>query len=150
MDALARADLASNQMPRPPLGLSISSAPRWCLAAGVLGVLASGLAAAEVLDGVQFPDRTTKVGERRYRIPQDWENTMKYFKTAYPSAQFPRHVIVNQPGVKAIHLLNPDGHGGWEGLNIYEANDEVRVFVVPPDGTPAKPPKKPAASAKKK
>ncbi len=75
---------------------------------------------------------------------------MKYFKTTYPSAQFPRHTIVNQPGVKAIHLTNPDSHGGWEGLNIYEANDEVRVYVVPPDGMPARPTKKAAPAAPKK
>ena len=125
------------------------AAGRWVLATA-LGVLASGVARAEVLDGVQFPDKTTKVGERRYRVPQDWENTIKYFKTAYPSAQYPRHMIVNQPGVKAVHLANPDGRGGWVGLNIYEASDEVRVYVVPPDGVPAKPAKKAAPTAQKK
>ena len=128
---------------------SYKAARQWVAAAAV-GVLSSASARAELLDGVQFPDKTTKVGERRYRVPQDWENTMKYFKTAYPSAQFPRHTIVNQPGVKAIHLTNPDSRGGWEGLNIYEANDEVRVYVVPPDGTLAKPTKKAAPTTPKK
>jgi len=122
---------------------------RWWAGVAVLGVVAPGVARADVLDGVQFPDRTTKVGERRYRVPQDWELTLKYFKTAYPSAQYPRRVIVNQPGVKAIHLANPDGKGGWTGLNIYEANDEVRVYVVPPD-TAVKPAKKPAPPPPKK
>ena len=78
------------------------AARRW-VALTAIGVLSTGAASAEILDGVQFPDRTSKVGERRYRVPQDWENTMKYFKTAYPSAQYPRHMIVNQPGVV----------GGW-------------------------------------
>jgi len=127
---------------------SYKAAGCWAVATA-LGVLASGAARAETLDGVQFPDKTMKVGERRYRVPQDWENTMKYFKAAYPSAQFPRRTIVNQPGVKAIHLANPDGHGGWVGLNIYEANDEVRVYVVPPDGA-GKPAKKAAPAAPKK
>ena len=127
---------------------SYKAARRWMVVAA-LGVWASGAARAEVLDGVQLPDRTVKVGERRYRVPQDWENTMKYFKTAYPSGQYPRHTIVNQPGVKAVHIANPDGHGSWVGLNIYEANDEIRVYVVPPDGA-AKPAKKPAATTQKK
>ena len=48
---------------------------------------------------------------------------------------------MNQPGVKAVHITNPGGKG-WEGLNVYEANDEVRVYVVPPEGVPAKAPKK--------
>ena len=37
---------------------------------------------------------------------------------------------MNQPGVKAFHIANPSGKG-WEGINVYETNDEVRVFVVP-------------------
>ena len=129
-------------------GFFSKAASRWLVVAA-FGLLVRGEARAEVFDGVQFPDRTTKVGERRYRVPQDWESTMKYFKTAYPSAQYPRHMIVNQPGVKALHLVNPDGRGGWVGLNIYEANDEVRVFIVPPDGV-AKPAKKPAPTSPKK
>ena len=121
----------------------------WWAGVALLGVLAPGMARAEVFDGVQFPDRTTKVGERRYRVPQDWEATLKYFKTAYPSAQYPRRMIVNQPGVKAVHLANPDGRGGWAGLNIYEANDEIRVYVVPADSS-GKPAKKPAPAPQKK
>jgi len=111
----------------------------WGLAVAV--VLMAGAARADLLDGVQLPDKSTKVGERRYRAPQDWEATLKYFKTVYPTATYPRRTIVNQPGVKAIHIANPSGKG-WAGLNVYEANEEVRVYVVPPEGVPAKAPKK--------
>ena len=112
----------------------------WAAVAAAVLVLA-GVARAELLDGVQLPDKSSKVGERRYRVPQDWENTLKYFKTVYPTATYPRRSIVNQPGVKAIHITNPSGKG-WAGLNVYEANEEVRVYVVPPEGVPAKAPKK--------
>ena len=112
----------------------------WAVATALV-LMAGGVARAELLDGVQLPDRASKVGERRYRVPQDWENTLKYFKSVYPTATYPRRSIVNQPGVKAIHIANPSGKG-WAGLNVYEANDEVRVYVVPPEGVPAKPPKK--------
>jgi len=128
-------------MPRldtPGVGFD-KSRPARAVAAAVL--LLAGVARAEILDGVQLPDKTSKVGERRYRVPQDWENTLKYFKTVYPTATYPRRSIVNQPGVKAIHIANPSGKG-WAGLNVYEANDEVRVYVVPPEGVPAKAPKK--------
>ena len=111
----------------------------WAVAAAVLCI--AGVAGAETMDGVQLPDKASKVGERRYRVPQDWENTLKYFKTVYPTATYPRRSIVNQPGVKAVHITNPGGKG-WEGLNVYEANDEVRVYVVPPAGVAAKAPKK--------
>jgi len=122
--------------------------PRSAWAAVTAVLLLAGVARAEVLDGVQLPDKASKVGERRYRIPQDWEAVTKYLRTAYPVASYPRRLIVNQPGVKAVHIANPGGKG-WAGLNVYEANDEVRVYVVPPDGVPAKPPKKKAPEKKK-
>ncbi len=112
----------------------------WAVATALV-LMTGGVARAELLDGVQLPDKASKVGERRYRCPQDWESTVKYFKTVYPTATYPRRTIVNQPGVKAIHIANPSGKG-WAGLNVYEANDEVRVYVVPPEGVPAKPKKK--------
>jgi len=115
--------------------------PRSALGLALAVVLMAGAARAELLDGVQLPDKASKVGERRYRCPQDWEATLKYFKTVYPTANYPRRSIVNQPGVKAIHIANPSGKG-WSGLNVYEANEEVRVYVVPPEGVPAKAPKK--------
>ncbi len=116
-------------------------------AVAVAVLMLAGTARAELLDGVQLPDKSSKVGERRYRVPQDWENTLKYFKTVYPTATHPRRLIVNQPGVKAIHIANPAGKG-WAGLNVYEANEEVRVYVVPPEGVPAKAPKKKQAPKK--
>ena len=122
--------------------------PRSIWAVATAGLLLAGAARAEILDGVQLPDKSSKVGERRYRIPQDWEAVTKYFRTAYPVANYPRRLIVNQPGVKAVHITNPGGKG-WAGLNVYEANDEVRVYVVPPDGVPAKPPKKKPPEKKK-
>jgi len=115
--------------------------PRPALRLAMAVLLMAGVARAELVDGVQLPDKSSKVGERRYRCPQDWENTLKYFKTVYPTATYPRRSIVNQPGVKAIHIANPSGKG-WSGLNVYEANEEVRVYVVPPEGVPAKAPKK--------
>ncbi len=119
------------------------------IVAGLL-VLGAGAAHAEMTDGVQLPDRASKVGERRYRVPQDYENTLKYYKTVYPPQTHPRRPIVNQPGVKGVHIVNPDGKT-WAGLNVYEANDEVRVYIVPADGIPGRgAKKKPDVKGKKK
>lgn len=95
--------------------------------AGVL--VLSGWAYGEVVSGAQLPDGVQKVGENRYRAPQGYEETLKYYKTVYPPSAYPRKPIVNQPGIKAVHIANPSARG-FEGLNIYEANDEVRIFVV--------------------
>ncbi len=115
--------------------------PRSAWAVAVAALLLAGTVRAELMDGAQLPDKAQKVGERRYRVPQDWESTLKYFRTIYPTATYPRRTIVNLPGVRAVHITNPGGKG-WEGLNVYEANEEVRVYVVPPEGVAAKAKKK--------
>ncbi|MFN0062632.1 MAG: hypothetical protein ACKVPX_08950 [Myxococcaceae bacterium] len=107
----------------------------------VVAVFASVLvdpALAETVSGAQLPDGVQKVGEFRYRSPQNWEETLKYYRTVYPPGTHPRRWVVNQPGVKALHIANPSKRG-FEGLNVYEANDEVRIFVLA-----AEPPPKPA------
>ncbi|MDC0715064.1 hypothetical protein POL68_41840 [Stigmatella sp. ncwal1] len=88
------------------------------------------VAEAEVINGAQLPDGARKVGENRYRAPGDYEETLKYYRTVYPAGTFSRKAIVNQPGVKAVHIVNPSGKN-FEGLNIYEANEEVRIYIVP-------------------
>jgi hypothetical protein len=44
----------------------------------------------------------------------------------------PRKTIVNQPGIRAVHIVN-DGKGDWDGLNVYEYEGETRIYVVPRD-----------------
>jgi hypothetical protein len=100
-----------------------------------------GAAGAETVSGAQLPDGAQKVGENRYRAPRDFEGTMTYYKSVYPVSAYPRKSVVNQPGVKAVHIVNPSGKN-FEGLNIYEANDEVRIYIVPVQ-TAVKPPAKP-------
>ena len=103
----------------------------------VLAVFVSGVAHAETVLGVQLPDSARKVAELRYRVSEDWERINKFFKEHYSSSSYPRKHIVNQPGVKAFHIVNPSGKG-WEGINVYEANDEIRLFIVPADSAKTK------------
>jgi hypothetical protein len=112
--------------------------PLWAAAVAALWVTTAG---ADTVIGAQLPDGSQKVGENRYRAPHDFEETMKYYRTVYPVQAYPRKSIVNQPGVKAVHIVNPSGKN-FEGLNIYEANDEVRIYVVP-----VPPPPKPVRKA---
>jgi hypothetical protein len=106
-------------------------------------------AGAETVSGAQLPDGASKVGENRYRAPRDFETTLTYYKSVYPPSAFPRKSVVNQPGVKAVHIVNPSGKN-FEGLNIYEANDEVRIYVVPVQTAAAKPSKPEPKKSKKK
>jgi hypothetical protein len=72
---------------------------------------------------------------------------MKYYRSVYPVNAYPRRSIVNQPGVKAVHIVNPSGKN-FEGLNIYEANEEVRIYIVPAQSA-VKPAARPEPSSKK-
>jgi hypothetical protein len=94
-------------------------------------LMLAGAAWADSELGAVLPDGARKVAEHRYKSSTDFEGTLKFYKKTYPDASYPRTKIVNQPGVHALHLSNPSGKGAWEGLNIYEANDEVRIYVVP-------------------
>lgn len=94
-------------------------------------VVVASVAQADIVGGVQLPVGVQKVGEDRYRSPNDYDATLKYFRAVYPPEKYPRRSIVNQPGIKAFHISNPSGKN-FEGLNIYEANDEVRIYIVRP------------------
>jgi hypothetical protein len=99
------------------------------LAAVFLGV--PGAALAERVAGALLPDDTKAVAERRYRVDKSYEETLKFFKSVYPPARYPRRPIANQPGIKAVHIENPDARPGtWDGLNVYELHGETRVFVL--------------------
>lgn len=97
--------------------------------AGVLWWAAAS--AADTVGGVTLPTNSQKVAENRYRSPGNFEATMEFYKKAYPAERFPRKSIVNQPGIKAVHIQNPSGKI-FEGLNIYESADGVRIYVVRP------------------
>jgi hypothetical protein len=92
--------------------------------------------------GAVLPEGSRKVAEHRYKSSTDFEGTMKFYKKTYPDFTSARKKIVNQPGVNALHIPNTSGKGAWEGLNVYEANDEVRIFVVPAKESASKKPKK--------
>jgi hypothetical protein len=77
-----------------------------------------------------LPDGAVKVDEDRYRLPQPWDEAVKWYRATYPPAKFPRHTLRNQAGVRAMHIVN-GAAGEWEGANLYETpRGEVRVFVM--------------------
>jgi len=95
----------------------------------VWGCLWATVASAEVVSGARLPEDAEKVAEYRYRTREKFEETLKFYKGVYPPASYPRRSIINQPGIKAVHIANPSKKG-FLGLNIYQANDEVRIYVV--------------------
>jgi hypothetical protein len=112
------------------------------IAAVLLGSLAAWADPINV-HGAVLPGDAQKVGENRYRVSGDWEGVTKFYRGIYPQAQFPRKMIANIPGVKAEHIAIPNSRT-VEGINIYLANEEIRIFIVPTDAarTKKKPSKK--------
>lgn len=97
-------------------------------------------AAAAVVDGVQLPDGVRKVGEGRYRSTLSYEKTLEYFRAVYAPRTHRRIPIINQPGVRAMHIAFPSGNK-YAGLNVYEDKAglrEVRIFLVPRSPKPKK------------
>lgn len=105
---------------------------RYKAALAALFLAAPGLAYPEAVKvaGALLPEGAEKIAENRYRVPKSWDETIKFYRQTY-GVKFARRPIADQPGVKAVHIDNPEAKpGSWEGLNVYEAKSEVRVFVL--------------------
>jgi hypothetical protein len=80
--------------------------------------------------GFFLPDGAVKVDEDRYRLPQPWDDAVRWYRATYPPAKFPRRTLRNQSGIRAMHITNST-NAEWEGANVYEtARGEVRVYVM--------------------
>ncbi len=104
---------------------------RYKAALAALLFAAPAVARAEKVAGALLPDDARRIEVNRYRVEKKYEDTLKFFRTVYPPAKYPRKPIVNQPGIKAVHIDNPGKRPGtWDGLNVYELRGETRVFVL--------------------
>ena len=112
---------------------------------GTLLVPAMAQAAAPKAHGLVLPGGAQEVGENRFRSSESYEETLKYFDKAYRGS--PRKVIVNQPGIRAVHFESADPRSAYEGFNVYEKDKEVRIFVIPREDVAAA--KKPSSTSKK-
>lgn len=95
-----------------------------------LFAMPAGAAGEFKAHGVLLPNGAVRVAEERYRLPESFDATAKWYSQVYKPDKFPRRRIINQPGVKAIHIVNPEQGGEWEGLNLYEYRGEVRLFIL--------------------
>jgi hypothetical protein len=105
--------------------------PRYKAALAAVFLWVPGLAlAAEKAGGAIVPDDSVKIGENRFRSPRSYEETLKFYRGVY-GPRYIRRPIADMPGVKAVHIENPDAKPGqWEGLNVYELKTEARIFVL--------------------
>lgn len=83
--------------------------------------------------GVALPAGSVRVEDNRYRLPDGLETTAKWYSRTYPPSQYPRKLIVNQPGVKAYHVANSNPKEAWTGFNLYEYQGQVRLYILTRD-----------------
>jgi hypothetical protein len=105
-----------------------------------IGVLLIGaLLSAEALGdgttvhGAILPQGAHEVGPDRYQAAAPFAETMKFYQKIYSAERYPRKSIADLPGVRAVHLTNPN-RVGWDGLNIYELNGVTRIYVLVHEG----------------
>jgi hypothetical protein len=111
------------------LTVTLSARYKAALAGILLCLPVLGFAEVRVA-GAALPDGAEKVAENRFKIPKSWDETIRFYRQTYPP-RYTRRAIADQPGIKAVHIDNPDAKpGSWDGLNIYEAKGEVRIFVL--------------------
>jgi hypothetical protein len=101
-------------------------------------------AATPLHKGAILPGGAPQVGEDRFRSPSNFVDTKLFYDKQYRTN--PRKSIINQPGIRAYHIVNDSKTGDWEGLNIYELDGETRIYVVSRDPQP-KPTTEKAAGA---
>ena len=112
--------------------MTMAAFSRYKAALAAVFLAAPGLAFPEAVKvaGARLPEGAEKVAENRYRIPKSWDETVRFYKQTY-GPKYARRPIADQPGVKAVHIENPEARpGGWDGLNVYELKGETRVFVL--------------------
>ncbi len=96
-----------------------------------LGLSLARPAVAEKTDrGAVLPSGAREVGQDRFRSPEGYEETLRFYGKIYSKERFPRRPIASLPGLRAVHIDNPNGRQGWEGLNVYELNGETRIYVL--------------------
>ncbi|MBS2021419.1 MAG: hypothetical protein JST92_03350 [Deltaproteobacteria bacterium] len=81
--------------------------------------------------GFTLPAGAVRVDDDRYRLMQNWEEALKWYRQWYPEAKYPRRSLPSQSSVRAINIANPKTSEEWESVNLYEfGKGEVRVFVL--------------------
>ena len=100
------------------------------LAALLLAATPAAAAEGFKARGFILPDGAVKIDDDRYRLPQPWDEAVKFYRRTYPPGKYPRKNLRSQTPVRAMHIENPAG-GEWDGVNLYEASrGEVRLFIL--------------------
>ena len=68
----------------------------------------------------------------RYESSRNFDDTVQYYYRKFRGTGLARWKnIVNLPTVRAKHLQSKQDKSKWLGINIYESEGKVRIYVIP-------------------
>jgi hypothetical protein len=93
--------------------------------------------------GAPIPSGSRKLDDvQRVASSRDYDDTIEFYEKLFKgNSNYRWRPILTAPGLKAVHFQNIKSVGGWSGLNIYEHNNRVRIYVLTPEA-PAPAPSK--------
>jgi len=67
----------------------------------------------------------------RYESSRNFDDTVQYYYRKFRGTGLARWKnIVNLPTVRAKHLQSKQSSSKWAGINIYESEGKVRIYVI--------------------
>ena len=96
-------------------------------------LMTASVALAIPLEEAPVIPKAKKLAEPgRYESPRNFADTVKYYERALKRQGGARwYPIINSPKVKAKHAASRFKKTAWQGINIYEVDGHVRIFVIP-------------------
>jgi hypothetical protein len=71
----------------------------------------------------------------RYRTYRTFEETLDFYERSFKKTGGIRwRSIINLPGIRARHIECLRSDSTWEGINVYEHNGKVHIFVIQREG----------------
>ena len=91
------------------------------------------LAAPDVFVEAPLPASVTPTkSPGRYHVGRSYEEVLDFYRRTFKSVGGVRwRAIISQPGLRAKHVESLNKRTRWEGINIYERQSEVKVYVIP-------------------
>jgi hypothetical protein len=103
------------------------------LVAACISAVSTIAAAAEFpIEAPIVPQAIALAELGRYRSNKSFDETAEFYERLFRRVGGVRwHNVINLPGIKAKHIESQRKQSDWEGINIYEYQNEVRIFVIP-------------------
>ena len=95
--------------------------------------LSPALLGAVPLEQAPIVPKAKKLEETgRYESPKNFADTVKWYERSLKRQGGARwYSIINSPKVRARHAASRSRKTAWQGINIYEVDGHVRIFVIP-------------------